>query len=375
MSAEPLRVFVSHIHEEAALASLLKSRLEQAFGNQLKVFVSSDPSDNPGGDMWLDKLKEELSTPQTRMLIALISPASLPRHWISVELGAAWIRGLRVFPLCHSDISPSKLPRPMQDFGGASVDDASVGKRLIKAVSNATALPLPPLSQSDYELLFVEMRDAARRSTPSAPSLQPSVRDAQGIALTPDQERVLQLLHYAFDGGMPKSKLTDAEGGKRLGMPASDFRVHVNVLQKHGLVSNTVNTLTGISWYINDEGLKWVHDKSTAATSVPSPTEGTAVTASRDQAPTPAPEVELDNDEIKVLRLFAEQVDSLVEPRESLTLQEVTMKLLMKPSFLRLHIKALEQRGLMSHEIIMGEGIRYYITDDGLRWLKRGGLL
>jgi len=51
------------------------------------------------------------------------------------------------------------------------------------------------------------------------------------------------------------------------------------------------------------------------------------------------------------------------------------MKLLMKPSSLRLHIKALEQRGLVSHEIIMGEGIRYYITDDGLRWLKRGGLL
>jgi hypothetical protein len=45
-----LKIFVSHIHEEAALASVIKEGLEDAFAGRVAVFVSSDKRDNPGGD-------------------------------------------------------------------------------------------------------------------------------------------------------------------------------------------------------------------------------------------------------------------------------------------------------------------------------------
>src|SRR5437660_112961 len=92
-----IRIFVSHIHEEAALGTVVKNGLEDAFSHRIEVFVSSDPRDNPGGDPWLEKIKGELKDPQARMLISLVSPTSVREPWISVELGAAWILDRAVF--------------------------------------------------------------------------------------------------------------------------------------------------------------------------------------------------------------------------------------------------------------------------------------
>src|SRR6266699_1843908 len=118
----PLKIFVSHIHEEAALASAVKEGLEDAFAGRVAVFVSSDKRDNPGGDEWSEKVRRELQDPRTCMLISLISPTSVKRPWISIELGAAWARNLALFPLCHSGSSPGTLPRPLGDFGGAALE-------------------------------------------------------------------------------------------------------------------------------------------------------------------------------------------------------------------------------------------------------------
>jgi hypothetical protein len=90
-------VFISHIHEEAALGTVIKNNLEDAFSGRVEAFVSSDPRDNPGGDEWLNKIRSELKHPQNRMLVSVLSPASISESWISIEAGATWILGRKVF--------------------------------------------------------------------------------------------------------------------------------------------------------------------------------------------------------------------------------------------------------------------------------------
>src|SRR5258708_8527836 len=150
------KIFVSHVGEEAALGKVVKDWLEDAFRGSIAVFVSSDKRDNPGGDRWLDKIERELKDPQTRMLISLVSPYSLTQPWILIELGAAWILGHRVFPLCHSTQELGDLPRPMQDFGGAGLSSPQAPERLIKSVQNATTLYAP--TKWPVQKFLTEMR-------------------------------------------------------------------------------------------------------------------------------------------------------------------------------------------------------------------------
>jgi hypothetical protein len=136
----PFRIFVSHIHEEAELAAAVKNGVEDAFRGHLRVFVSSDIRDNPGGKEWAAKLKSELKDPRLRLLVTLASQRSVVEPWISTEMGAAWILGRDIFPLCHSGLQPGALPRPMSDFGGTDLGADDSASRLIRAVEEATGL-------------------------------------------------------------------------------------------------------------------------------------------------------------------------------------------------------------------------------------------
>src|SRR4051812_36068976 len=103
-----MRIFISHISQEAAVAAVLKGWLESTFAGRVSVFVSSDPADMPAGSKWLEKLDSELRSAD--LLITLLSNASLKRPWISWEAAAAWSRSLTIIPLCHRGLIPADVP-------------------------------------------------------------------------------------------------------------------------------------------------------------------------------------------------------------------------------------------------------------------------
>lgn len=374
------RIFLSHINEEKALALVVKRQLEQAFSDILTVFVSSEATDNPGGEEWLERLRRELTDPQTRMLISLLSPRSLPRHWISVELGAAWGRKLGVFPLGHSGTAvPGTLPEPLKAFGGASVEQADVSKRLIHAVAQAIKMPVPLITdavhnqnQSELKLVAATTALTALAAVVDAPAAPPKGPPTAPAILTADQETVLRVLQSAFNGGFGSSKtrLTDSDGARLVSMAPSDWRVVVRELQSMGFVGNTLAAGSGYSWHIKDEGLKWIRDAKLAEA------EAAAVAAASPVEPPADPlDVTLDNEEIKILKLLAKYVDSGSGMRDGLTLEQGAAQLFIKPTIYRLHMETLVKHGLVDQELILGDANRFCITNDGLRWLKRGDLL
>src|ERR1700688_2643625 len=93
-------VFISHIHEEDKLGAVVKSWMTDAFHGNAAPFLSSDKQDVPARSKWLDIVEGQLA--ETGVMISLLSPISLARSWVNIELGAAWIRRIPIIPLCHS---------------------------------------------------------------------------------------------------------------------------------------------------------------------------------------------------------------------------------------------------------------------------------
>jgi hypothetical protein len=79
--------------------------------------------------------------------IYLISPLSVKRSWINFELGAIWIRSalqestgeaeIPLIPICHSGITPSMLPSPLNNLNGINGAEASSLERAFKSIQYA----------------------------------------------------------------------------------------------------------------------------------------------------------------------------------------------------------------------------------------------
>jgi TIR domain len=68
-------IFISHISEEAEVATALKDVIEQHFPGPSKVFVSSDGESIKMGRDWLDKVFSALRTCEAQIVVC--SPKSV----------------------------------------------------------------------------------------------------------------------------------------------------------------------------------------------------------------------------------------------------------------------------------------------------------
>lgn len=165
-------IFLSHIHEEKALAVLVKQAIEEEFSGFVDVFVSSDGTSIPAGSNFLKRIEDGLVN--CIGAIYLVSPVSVKRNWINFELGAVWIRNaislraggseIPALPICHSGITPSGLPAPLNnlnaivgnqasqlEFAFRSLQTAVGGKGALKTDFDALATKIISLEQ-EYTL-------------------------------------------------------------------------------------------------------------------------------------------------------------------------------------------------------------------------------
>ena len=126
-------LFLSHIHEEQALAFLIKEALEIEFAGFVDVFVSSDGTSIPAGSNFLKRIEDGLVG--CIGAIYLISPVSVKRNWVNFELGAVWVRNainlrtalpeIPTLPVCHSGLAPNTLPAPLNNLNAVAGNQAS----------------------------------------------------------------------------------------------------------------------------------------------------------------------------------------------------------------------------------------------------------
>lgn len=102
-----INAFISHVHEESAIARQVRLLLKECFAEQIEVFLAEDIQP---GDEWWGEIHKALVN--VDMIITIWSLSSLKSHWVHIETGYGIIGGKTVIPLCMSDLSGIDLPDP-----------------------------------------------------------------------------------------------------------------------------------------------------------------------------------------------------------------------------------------------------------------------
>jgi hypothetical protein len=114
-------VFISHISDERADAISLQKLLREAFGQDIKVFVSSDYQSIPGGKVWFMELLEALKS--APVVLVLLSQSSVEKRWINFEAGIGIGAENLVIPLTISGFSKGDVGHPLAELQARSLAD------------------------------------------------------------------------------------------------------------------------------------------------------------------------------------------------------------------------------------------------------------
>ena len=168
-------VFISHISEEKEIAAALKELVESAFLNMMDVFVSSDPSSIGLGQKWLDSITDALESCVVEVILA--SPMSIQRPWINFEAGAGWIRKIRVIPICHSGMTPDKLPMPLKLLQAATATEETQLRMILPALARSLDCDLPTIDLSPFIETVKEFEETSKANAAVLSKLPTPTRD------------------------------------------------------------------------------------------------------------------------------------------------------------------------------------------------------
>ena len=146
-----MRVFLSHISEEAPEAKAIKISIEKALPGAF-VFVSA--IDIHLGDAWLKEIDQALE--QTKVVLALCSPNSVRRPWLNFESGSGWSRHLPIIPICFNGMHKENLPDPMRIFQAIELTSKEACTELINRL--ASVLQIQSANNFDPKEMLLEHR-------------------------------------------------------------------------------------------------------------------------------------------------------------------------------------------------------------------------
>ena len=149
-----MKIFISHISEEALFALLLKDFIESTFLGQCEVSLSSNAGHSDASAKWLAELDDTLTSAE--LLFVLCSPKSIRQPWVHFEFGSAWTRKIPITCICHSGQSKSGLPAHLRTFSSFEADDHDFMEQLLNGL--ATLLGIERLPRLSYDTMKAELR-------------------------------------------------------------------------------------------------------------------------------------------------------------------------------------------------------------------------
>ena len=131
------------------------------FLGMIEVFVSSEPNSIAMGVRWLDSITYGLKNCIIEIVIA--SPISVIRPWINFEAGAGWVRDIPVIPLCHSGISPSTLPAPLNSLQAAMSTNATDLERVLAVLAKGIDCKMPEVDYTPFIKVVTDFQETSKQ--------------------------------------------------------------------------------------------------------------------------------------------------------------------------------------------------------------------
>ena len=136
-----VRLFVSHAHADAELASRLVDVIEA--GLQVPAGALRCTS-APGyqldlGAMAPDVLRRELGS--AACVLAVLTPNSLSNDWVLFELGAAWANAKLSIPLLAGGLQDKDIPGPFRGAAGGQLASPATLDRMIDQLEKVLGWP------------------------------------------------------------------------------------------------------------------------------------------------------------------------------------------------------------------------------------------
>ena len=170
-------LFISHISEETEVAGRLKGFLKKTFGEDCEVFVSSDYTSIPGGDIWFKKIVDALRS--CRVVLVLLSKESLDAIWINFEAGVGLGAGAQVMPLVMKNLSKGEVGSPLSHLQVRALHDAEDVRGMIKDIQSHTGVGA---TEVDSNLFAIETETIASglptKGVELIPIIEPTVQES-----------------------------------------------------------------------------------------------------------------------------------------------------------------------------------------------------
>ena len=150
-----MKIYISHVSDEALFALLLKDFIESTFLGQVEATLSCSAADSAADRKWLQGIDGALDS--AKLLLLLCSPRSIQHGWMHFEAGCAWLKNLPVLVICHSGLKKSELPSPLAVFEEPlDVQDRDFMETLFGTL--AASFGIHRLPRLSYETMMAELR-------------------------------------------------------------------------------------------------------------------------------------------------------------------------------------------------------------------------
>ncbi len=175
-------VFVSHVEEDAAIASKIKMWLENNLLEGVEVFVSSDEGIKPG-DKWEERIIEKLRNCSIALVVC--TQMSIRQPWINFEAGGAWVKGGRVIPLCYHSQKKDTLPRPLSSLQALDLSEPDDINELLKIIAKEAGLRTPNVNPNE----LIKLLPQRNYEELSVSGKLPDIKVKVYLAMMPDEGR------------------------------------------------------------------------------------------------------------------------------------------------------------------------------------------
>jgi hypothetical protein len=131
-----IQLFVSHAHKDREIAEGIVDLIETALVREGRILCTSHRNPAYGYPEGIDvseHLREHLS--EASCVVALLTPYSLESPWCLFELGGAWARATKTYPLVAGGVAHADLPAALKGKFFGKLEDRQDLRRLLLNLS------------------------------------------------------------------------------------------------------------------------------------------------------------------------------------------------------------------------------------------------